>query len=99
MDRLFRLLQARGIPLTIVVYPHPRQLLERDDHTRQAAMWRSFCASRCKAFVDLFPPLLAAAEADPHWYAHLFIPGDIHYNRAGHRLMFEELAKVLSPKP
>jgi hypothetical protein len=95
MAALADLLAARNIPLTIVVYPWPQQLAQKDRDSRQVSLWRGFCQGRCKAFVNLFPAFFAAADADKDWYEHLFILGDDHYSADGNRFMFHELAKHL----
>ena len=95
MQALADLLSARNIPLTIVVYPWAQQLAQGDRDSRQVALWREFCVSRCKAFIDLFPVFFATAAADRDWYDDLFILGDDHFSAAGNRFMFRELAKRL----
>lgn len=98
MQALADLLRARGIPLTIVVYPWPMQLALDDRDSRQVKIWREFCARNCKAFIDLFPVFFAQKDAHPDWYERLFIDGDQHFNAAGNRLIFEEVAKQLLPQ-
>jgi hypothetical protein len=95
MRALSDLLAAKKIPLTIVVYPWAQQLAQGDRDSRQVALWRDFCAGRCKAFINLFPAFFAAADADKDWYEHLFILGDDHYSAEGNRFMFRELEKRL----
>ena len=95
MRALADLLASRHIPLSIVVYPWSQQIAQGDRDSRQVALWREFCRERCKAFINLFPAFFAAAEADSHWYEHLFIVGDDHYSAAGNRFMFQQLAKHL----
>jgi hypothetical protein len=95
MRALSDLLAARNIPLTIVVYPWAQQLAQGDRDSRQISLWREFCQSRCKEFINLFPVFFAATEADKDWYEHLFILGDDHFSAAGNRLMFRELARHL----
>jgi hypothetical protein len=97
MTRLSDLLASRGIPLTIVVYPWAQQIAQNDRDSRQVALWRDFCRTRCKAFIDLFPVYFAAADRDKDWYEHLYILGDDHFSAAGNRMMFEELKKRLMP--
>jgi lysophospholipase L1-like esterase len=97
MTRLSDLLASRGIPLTIVVYPWAQQIAQNDRDSRQVALWRDFCRTRCKAFIDLFPVFFAAADRDKDWYEHLYILGDDHFSAAGNRVMFEELKKRLMP--
>jgi hypothetical protein len=95
MRALADLLAARNIPLTIVVYPWAQQLAQGDRDSRQVALWREFCAGRCKAFINLFPAFFAATEADRDWYERLFILGDDHYSAAGNRFLFLEIARHL----
>jgi hypothetical protein len=95
MQKLSDLLAARGIPLTIVVYPWAQQIAQNDRDSRQVALWRDFCPSRCKAFINLFPAFFAAADRDKDWYGHLYILGDDHFSAAGNRMLYEELAKRL----
>ncbi len=97
MTKLSDLLAGRGIPLTIVVYPWAQQIAQNDRDSRQVTLWRDFCPTRCKAFIDLFPVYFAAADADKDWYEHLYILGDDHFSAAGNRMLFEELAKRLLP--
>ncbi len=97
MTRLSDLLASRGIPLTIVVYPWAQQIAQNDRDSRQVRLWRDFCPTRCKAFIDLFPVFFAAADADKDWYERLYILGDDHFSAAGNRMLYEELAKRLLP--
>lgn len=95
MQKLSDLLSAKGIPLTIVVYPWAQQIAQNDRDSRQVALWRDFCRTRCKAFIDLFPAFFAAADRDKDWYQHLYILGDDHFSAGGNRMLFEELARRL----
>jgi hypothetical protein len=97
MQALADMLKARGIPLTIVVYPWPLQLAENDRNSRQAAIWRDFCVRNCKAFIDLFPAFFAERDAHADWYKRLFFYGDAHFSAAGNALVFREVAERLLP--
>jgi hypothetical protein len=95
MGRLSDLLAAHHIPLIIVVYPWAQQIAQGDRDSRQVSLWRDFCPGRCKAFINLYPPFFAAADADKSWYEHLYILGDDHFSIEGNRMMFRELARHL----
>jgi hypothetical protein len=97
MGKLSDLLASRGIPLTIVVYPWAQQIAQNDRDSRQVRIWRDFCPTRCKAFIDLFPAYFAIADRDKDWYEHLYIIGDDHFSVAGNRVLYEELARRLLP--
>jgi hypothetical protein len=83
MGRLFDLLAAHHIPLTIVVYPWAQQIAQGDRDSRQVSLWREY------------PPFFAAAAADKDWYEHLYILGDDHFSAGGNKMMFRELARHL----
>lgn len=95
MGKLADLLAARNIPLTIVVYPWAQQIARGDRDSRQIALWRKFCETRCKAFIDLYPVLFAEAAADKDWYPHLYIVGDDHFSAAGNAIVAREVEKRL----
>lgn len=88
MDQLHDLLASRGIRLTLAVYPWPDQILRDDRDSRQARFWRSWAAERNVEFIDYFPRFVVpgAGRAVVRRY---FIPGDVHWNEAGHRLVAE----------
>jgi hypothetical protein len=95
MTKLSDLLASRNIPLTIVVYPWAQQIAQNDRDSKQVRLWRDFCPGHCKAFIDLFPAIFAASDADKDWYEHLYIVGDDHFSAQGNRLMSRELSKRL----
>jgi hypothetical protein len=95
MQKLADLLVDRGIPLTLVVYPWPKQIFYDDRESRQVAIWRAFCVKNCRSFINLFPAFFAEKDANKNWYERLYIYGDQHFSPGGHELMFRELAKRL----
>ncbi len=95
MQALADLLARSRIPLTIVVYPWPNQLLYDDRESRQVSMWREFCVRHCTQFIDLFPAFFAEKDAHQDWCDRLFIERDVHFSTEGHKIVFRELAKHL----
>jgi len=96
MQKLADLLKQNGIALTVAVYPYAAQLADNNRNSRQIDIWREFCATNCKAFINLFPAFFAAKDAHPSdWYQRYFIFGDIHYSADGNRVIFNALAKHL----
>jgi len=98
MEQLRALLAARGVRLTIVVYPWTDQILGRESDCRQERFWREWAAARGAGFLDLFPDFLAAGapEAVVRRY---FIEGDIHWNAAGHALVAAAFLERYDPRP
>jgi hypothetical protein len=88
MDRLRGVLRGHGIPLTVAVYPWPDQVLHRDRESRQASFWRHWAADNGAGFIDYFPRFIDGTPAR-EVLDRYFIPGDVHWNEAGHRLIAE----------
>jgi len=59
MTRLQQALAARNIPLNLVVYPWPAQLVHDTEESRQVHIWRNRCGGRCKRFISVFPDFFA----------------------------------------
>jgi hypothetical protein len=91
MDALAALLRARGIALSVGVYPWPEQLAYDSEESVQVRLWREWCGKAgCKKFFNHFPDLFAHARA-AHGWSDMFIEGDIHFNALGSRLIAERL--------
>ena len=104
MDLLWRGLQKRNVPLSVVVYPWPAQLAHDSTDSRQVRIWRDWCEGKCKRFISLFPAFFAVKEQCPKsqpgcWYLSHFIFGDTHYNSAGDALVADVISKSLEQVP
>jgi hypothetical protein len=87
MGRLYDLLQAHGIGMTLVVYPWPTQILHEDRESVQVRIWREWAEKHSVLFVDLFPDFIPAGRDPKEMIRKHFIPGDLHWNEEGHRLV------------
>jgi hypothetical protein len=104
MTQLYDELQKRAIPISVVVYPYPGQIIHDSADSRQVRIWREWCEGKCKRFISLFPAFLAAKEQCPPglpgcWYPNLFIFGDIHYNAGGNALVADAVMQSLTADP
>jgi len=104
MTLLWQELAKRNIPISVVVYPWPAQVVHDTADSRQVLMWREWCVGKCKRFISLFPAFLAVKEQCPRsrpgcWYLDLFVFGDTHYNAAGNALVADEVIKSLEEDP
>ena len=104
MDELYRELQQRNIPVTVVVYPWPAQLAHDRVDSRQVRIWRDWCDGKCKRFVNLFPAFFAIKDQCPPlqpgcWYLSHFLFGDTHYNSAGDAVVADAIGKSLEETP
>lgn len=88
MDRLHALLKARGIKLSVVVYPWPAQILEHDHPNHHTLYWKRWCEAREVPYLDLFG--LFVNEQDPMDVLEAaFIEWDAHFNPRGHEMVAE----------
>ena len=104
MDLLWQELAERNIPISVVVYPWPTQIVHDTEDSRQVRIWHEWCTGKCKRFVSLFPAFLAAKAQCPRWepgcwYSDYFIFGDIHYNSTGNALVADVVSKSLLEIP
>jgi len=104
MTRLWQELHTRDIPISVVVYPWPAQILHDSADSRQVRIWREWCEGKCKRFVSLFPAFHSAkqqcAAGEPGcWYLKYFIFGDNHYNAAGNAVVADAVIHSLLELP
>ena len=104
MTQLYQMLQERGIPISVVVYPWPAQLAHDKVDSRQVQIWRDWCNGKCKRFISVFPEFFAVKDGCPRrepgcWYMKDFIFGDEHYSRAGNALVAQTVGKSLEANP
>jgi hypothetical protein len=97
MDRLHDLLQDYRIGMTLVVYPWPTQILRKDLQSLQVTYWREWAAERSVGFLDLFPAFLQAGRDPKEVIRRYFLPGDLHWNEQGHRLVAETFLRMWTP--
>jgi len=104
MTELWHLLQQRGIPVSVVVYPWPAQIAHDKVDSRQVQMWRDWCNGKCQRFISVFPEFFEVKNACPPgqagcWYMQDFIFGDEHYSPAGNELVAGAVGKSLEANP
>jgi hypothetical protein len=104
MTLLWQELEKRNIPISVVVYPYPGQLIHDSADSRQVRIWREWCEGKCKRFISLFPAFLAVKDQCPRmqpgcWYLDNFIFGDFHYNPAGNALVADAVIQSLTELP
>src|SRR5271157_1575018 len=104
MTLLWQELKRRNIPISVVVYPYPAQLVHDSAESRQVHIWRDWCEGKCKQFISVFPAFFAVKAQCPWrqpgcWYQKLFIFGDYHYNVGGNALVADAVIKSLTKEP
>jgi lysophospholipase L1-like esterase len=84
IGELAQFLWARGIPLTLVVYPYPFHVLQGHLDASVVKIWRPWCEKHGVSFIDLFPEFVGLGDG-AQTVATYFLRGDCHWNAAGHR--------------
>lgn len=98
LDRIVALARRRGVSLHMVIYPWPYQI-EAGRATPQAPSimeerLADYCSSRGVPLINLYPVFLARED-----WRDLFVPGDVHWSPAGHRLVARAIAQELQLVP
>lgn len=99
MQKLADLCKARGIKMTVAVYPYPGEIQYRQRNSRQIDIWKKFSESNNISFINYYPdffnaPVLESpnTKASTNYVLNAyFIPGDPHWNEHGHRLIANKL--------
>lgn len=104
MTLLWEELAQRQIPVSVVVYPWPAQVIHDTANSRQVQIWREWCEGKCKRFISLFPAFLAERDQCPRsqpgcWYLKNFVFGDVHYNSAGNAIVAQAVINSLMAVP
>ena len=104
MTLLWQELEKHNIPISVVVYPFPAQLVHDTPDSRHVRIWREWCEGKCKRFISVFPAFFAVKDQCPRsqpgcWYLKLFIFGDMHYTAAGDALVADAVTKSLTEDP
>ncbi len=104
MNLLWQELQKRNIPISVVVYPDPAQLLHDTADSIQVRIWREWCEGKCKRFISVFPSFFTVKAQCPRlqpgcWYLSHFVYGDLHYNAAGNALVADAVIQSLKQDP
>ena len=104
MTLLWQGLEKRNIAISVVVYPHPAQIVHDTVDSRQVRIWRDWCEGKCKRFISLFPAVFAAKVQCPRlqpgcWYPRLFFLRDVHYNATGNALLANVVIESLTKEP
>lgn len=97
MTRLHALLSEQGIPMALVIYPWPDQIVRHDLDSIHAQFWRRWADAHAVPLINLFPDFIESDRPPLDIVTEFFIAGDTHWNEAGHRLVARRLLEELGP--
>ena len=93
MDELFHYLKRKNIPISIAVYPYPGQILYDEKNSKHVKIWKNFCKTRCKDFIDLFPIFFKEIKNNKRKAVvkKFYLKNDLHFNELGNKKIFNNL--------
>ena len=96
LEKLAAQCRAWNCRMTLVVYPWPDQIAADDRDSIQVRYWRDWSARNDVRFVDAFEPFFGAFAHET--IGRYYIKGDVHFNEAGSRLIFDTVWKAIAPR-
>ena len=91
LEKLFKLLSQNNISSTLVIYPWPTQILYGDEYHQN--LWKEFASSQQINFLSMYEYF---DDLDKKKFIfENFIFGDIHWNKKGTKIIFNNLIKNL----
>ena len=90
MTELHEYLSAKGIGMNVFVYPWPDQIERQDLNCRQVVYWKAWSQECGVDFMNLFPDFIGTMGPE-ETLRKFYIPGDVHWNVEGHKLVADRL--------
>lgn len=89
LEKLFELLKKNNISSTLIIYPWPTQILFGDNYHQN--YWENFSKKRGIKFLSLYK--FFKSEKTSRFIFDNFIYGDVHWNKNGTKIVFENVIK------
>lgn len=99
MSQLKSYLGKHNIPLSVVVYPWPDQVINNDLQSKQVKFWQNWAKQNKTRFINLFNTFLSKNPAAPEkTIRNFYIKGDVHWNENGHQTVFQAVKNSIKIK-
>ena len=89
--KLFDLLKENNISSSLIIYPWPTQILYGDDYHQK--IWKEFAEQQQIDFVNMYEYF--NSENKKKLILENFLYGDIHWNKKGTKIIFDNLIKKI----
>lgn len=98
LEKTYELLKEKNIDLSIVVLPHPSQILYDKEDSLHVEMLKNFCIERCKEFVNLYPVFFRFKNnmSSNDIIKKFYLKGDMHFNKAGNKIIADKIIKDIN---
>lgn len=97
MSQLKSYLDKKHIPLTLAVYPWPDQIFNNDTDSKQVEFWKNWSTQNKVEFINLFKLFIPNSNPE-ETIRKFYINGDVHWNTAGHKAIFEAINPKVIPR-
>ena len=87
LNNLSELCDKYNIKLTLVIYPWPSQIYYDYRPERHRNYWKKWSKMKNINFIDLFE--FFENDNPQNIISTFFIPGDVHWNKKGHQLIYD----------
>ena len=91
LNKLFNLCNKHNIKFSLVIYPWPNQIYFGYEYKRHQNYWKKWAKQKNIKFINLFDYFIS--DDANLIIKKYFIPGDIHWNKEGHRFISEIFEK------
>ena len=92
LTKLFKLFNENNIDATLIIYPWPTQILYGDNYHQK--YWKNFSKKNNIEFLSVYNKF--KSKDVRKFIFENFIYGDIHWNKMGTKLVFEEVIKNIN---
>lgn len=93
LEKIVKQCREWNCKLDLVVYPWPDQIAARDRDSIHVRYWRDWAAKHGVRFINAFDLYFQVEPAEA--IRRFYIPGDIHFNVEGSRMLADEVWKAI----
>jgi len=91
LNKLNFLLKKNNIKFSLVIYPWPKQIYIKENSKRHTVFWENWSNQNRVNFINLFEDF---KKIDRDILINqYFIPGDVHWNKKGHKYIYDLMIK------
>jgi hypothetical protein len=94
LKKIGKLANQQNAKFYILIYPWPTQIKYGTSRIKWEEYVTDLCKElRCAGVINVFPAFREIAAHEASWYGKYFVEGDVHFNKQGNTVVFDEIAK------
>jgi len=91
LEKLVDICKKYNIETTLIIYPWPKQIFDNNSDFRHRGFWKNWAKKTKIDFIDLNSYFIS--KNPEKLIKKYFINGDIHWNKEGHKYIYEIILK------